>query len=294
MKNLLAGLIIVLPAVTYSIAPDNPLSPSEWPGVGRIYWPNTNSYASVVGGGIVISTRHVLTAYHSSIPPNTANKWFELDSNPGTFLPWVAIHECSHWFPSWWPYEPNPSETNPFFRDIAIIEFAPNTFPQSIVSPIFEGDDEIGREIAIVGVGHTATQHSGNPGWWIQSSTWGVRREGRNVISTFEVPSNPWDTTYSFDWDGYGVLPGDDELSLLDTFEDGGPIEGEATIYPYDSGGPSLTYDDGIWKVIGIHFTRGQSPFYPNSGYENSSYGTTGADMRVSFFKEWILGVIAL
>lgn len=130
---------VAIAAAALTIAPNNSMSTSQRPGIGRIYHPDTTTLANVNRGGIVIGTKFVLTAEHF-IGSGYANKYFELLSNPGTYYSFVAIHKPPiDWYPPNWPYETN--YPTPYSMDIAIVEFAENSFPSSIVTPIYEGSD---------------------------------------------------------------------------------------------------------------------------------------------------------
>lgn len=110
-------------------------------------------------------------------------------------------------------------------------------------------------------MGDTADQRSDNPALWdVVANSARVGYEATNVVSNIRMAGGVWAGSFDYDWDGYGILEGE-SLELLDAFDDCGPIDDEGMIFGTDSGGPSMIYDDGAWKIAGIHSGKSHSPF---------------------------------
>lgn len=165
---------------------------------------------------------------------NVANKSFQLGSNspfepyenPNPILPVGVIHLA-----------PNSGQSPLFNADLAIWEFPANTFSQW--SKFALGDYPLGTVVRYVGYGLTATI---NPFEVINGSR-GVRRWGENVISiyaygSFQIPT---------------ILFSDFDANEVDFYQDGGPIELECGVASRDSGGPTLVWEAGEWRIIRIN-----------------------------------------
>ncbi len=124
----------------------------------------------------------------------------------------------------------------------------------------------------IVGFGYTGSYSAGV--WTVNSSSYGTRRRGQNVVSNsfnFNENSgfNRWNWTYRYDFDGDGV----------DFFNDGGPVSGgDATGLSGDSGGGMFANG----SVFALHVGR-----TAGSG-GGTQFGTVGVGIRLSNYASFI------
>ncbi|HMS54963.1 MAG TPA: hypothetical protein PKA27_06145 [Fimbriimonadaceae bacterium] len=74
-------------------------------------------------------------------------------------------------------------------------------------------------------------------------------------------------------------------FDAYDTLVDGGATDLENVLMPGDSGGPSFVFENGAWRLIGIHYANHPSPFFPGA---NFGYGATSADWNLVWFLDQI------
>lgn len=265
-------LVWVAACSSFAIQNGTALASNVYPGVGRLLPANFTSILDTGGSAVVISDRHVLTAAHCiwnfEFPlPNPAHWRFQTDVSSTAHQP-TAIHMPIGWVPTWLEEENGPFGS---LHDIATLEFPENTFSNDMVTPIYEGGDELGADIVMAGCGWTSTQDSSNPAIWTYNpNSQGVRRQATNVVSNFTpmyFENYGWyNNTFDTDFDGYGYTWNgsnwNEELELLDSWEDGGPTTQEGQLKKYDSGGPSFATFGEQTYVIGIHWTADNSPFF--------------------------------
>ena len=155
------------------------------------------------------------------------------------------------------------------WADLSLIELDSEQAGVTDWHEIYEGSDELGQTCYLQGYGLRGQYNTGTCRWDDLGGTYGVNRDGTNVISYVQRSS------IGGDFDGY-TCAGD----LIDPYNDGGPTYDECGVAVGDSGGPTFIYDtDGSPKVAGIHSTGG--------GGTGQQFG----DARVSKSKLWIAGV---
>lgn len=249
MKKLYIGLFGLAPAICSAIVPGIESQPGQWLGVGYLYTTiDTVVYPS--GTAVAISDRFMLTAEHcifpsSRIEPGTPASQLTVSfgGNEESGVTPIATYRINDYF--WYGLN--------IQGDVALMEFAPGTFSHWY-SP-YTASDEIGKTVFIVGAGWRGI-HLGGGIWISEFGTQGPVRWGKNVYTNYSagVPNE-----VQFVYDGPETA-----------------IEHEARFGLYDSGGPSFVFENGVYRVIGIH-----------SG-GTGGFGSPYSDARVSRVVPWI------
>jgi hypothetical protein len=241
--------------------------------------------ASALCTGTLLSTgRHVLTAAHcltddvGNFIANSATATFIL---PGGEQPVPVSQFFVH--PDW--------DGDVFNgHDIAILELVTEAPVAAERYDIYRGSDEVGQIFEKVGYGRTGT---GNTGHTLPA---GVRRGGENrydalgdIFDNFFVAAgtmNPG-TQLAFDFDN--GLPANDAFGMFFGLVDLGQGDLEITSAPGDSGGPSFING----QVVGVTSYGFGFLGAPDVLAEtNASYGEIAVDMRVSYYQDWIDGIL--
>ena len=179
------------------------------------------------GSGTVISPSHVLTARHV----NGTRFWMRDDGlNISDFVD--SISRIDH------PV-----------ADLAILEFAPNTF-SDWYRPIYA--NQIGTTATMVGFGLTANLRGNGTGYNFVNNSSQIRRLTVNVADVRQSVNLGGGISDSvsllYDIDGAPGAPGD-----RNTFGSPDPIAGEGGILSGDSGGAWLVPAGPSWSLIGVN-----------------------------------------
>ena len=179
------------------------------------------------GSGTVISPQHVLTAKHVG----GTRFWMRDDGqNISGFVDSI-------------------SRLNHSVADLAILEFAPNTF-SDWYRPIYA--DQIGTTATMVGFGLTANLRANGTGYNVVNNSGSIRRWTVNVADNRRSVNLGGGITDSvsleYDLDGAPGAPGD-----RNTYGSGDPISGEGGILSGDSGGAWLVPQGPTWGLIGVN-----------------------------------------
>lgn len=165
------------------------------------------------------------------------------------------------------------------FRSIAIYRHATDDIALVRVAETLPGwydiywnSDQVGKTTEVVGYGVRGMMVNGD--WEFDYSSYGTQRRGANKV-TFTQFLDEGGIRGDFivsDFDGNGI----------DIFGDGGPVTGESTVGPGDSGGPTFIQENSIWKVAGLHIWIGSA-----GGPEPPHYGSIYGDIRLSSYRTW-------
>lgn len=125
----------------------------------------------------------------------------------------------------------------------------------------------------IVGYGWSGTWNGTS---WSYDNIYGTKRHGRNVYSqtlSGNLGGGIIGTFMVADFDGNGV----------DTYQDGGPITGEATLGGLDSGGGAFIITGGVPRLAGVHVFVGSV-----GGPQAPQYGSVFGSLRLSDYRVWV------
>lgn len=140
------------------------------------------------------------------------------------------------------------SRVNHTVADLAILEFAPNTFA-TWYRPIYA--DQIGTVATMVGFGLTANLRGDGTGYNAAGGN-GVRRRTVNTADLRQSVNLGGGISNSvslfYDIDGAPGAPNDDN-----SMGSGDPIAGEGGILSGDSGGAWLVANGSSWNIIGVN-----------------------------------------
>ena len=162
-----------------------------------------------------------------------------------------------------------------YIRDFATIPEIPDSIP--IAAPIPDED------LVACGYGWRGQRQTA-PNRYVVHEEFGTFRNGKNRWK--DARGMPFRTT---------ERGNDNEFESIGiTFDLGFPSadKGEAHVLPGDSGGPSLQFSDGKWKLIGIHSTSTPLVDANENGVEDSGdhalEGHESIDVRLINYIDWI------
>ena len=178
------------------------------------------------GSGTIISPNHVLTAKH------VGGTWFHSrnngQTNSGSFQ---SVGRINH-----------------TVADLAILEFAPNTF-NTWWRPVYA--NQLGTVPTMAGFGLTANLRANGTGYNSAGGS-GIRRRTVNTADVrFSVNLGAGITnsiSLLYDLDGAPGAPGD-----RNTYGSGNPVAGEGGILSGDSGGAWLVPNGSSWNIIAVN-----------------------------------------
>lgn len=206
-----------------------------------------NNNFSMNGSGTAITPFNVITAKH------VGGMFYNL---PG-FGSFQAVQRIDH-----------PT------ADISILRF--NTALPGFYAPMFA--DQIGQNVTMVGFGNTGNLRGDGTGY-NDAGQAGIRRKGNQRVSARQTVNLGGSITNSvsllYDLDGNG----------MDTFQDGGPIAGEAGLNFGDSGG-------GTFREIGASkFIIGVNSFIFDNNSNNNAYdfGDGGGFVDLNNYSQWVI-----
>jgi len=261
-------------AVMAGAAPDTPAArvdantpASTWSGVVSIL-ANGSVYS-----GVLIGTRHVLTAGHVFDPNPVATAvsvQFNLGGAP-IIVP--ALRYMKH--PDYISFG-NPNTQN----DLAIIELAANAPAGAAIYPLATRVPSAGTTATLVGYGGSG---NGDAGVTVNRAA-DVKRVGKNALDAFDADAKGSGKmmVYYFDFDGPNA-----GSNIVGAGTLGNAIE--TTLAGGDSGCPAFVQEAGIWKVAGINtFTSTMV----GGATVASTFGTLGGGQVVASQATWINSVI--
>jgi hypothetical protein len=207
----------------------------------------------VNGMGTLVGPRHVVTAAHVAaalVPGHPLSRVEGTHEVRVGGLPYPVAAVALH--PSWRPGGPGP-------HDIAVVTLA---VPVVGAHPalLYDGTDEVGREIVIAGMGDAGTGLTG------PSVSDGRLRAATHVVDGI------FDGQLVFDFD-----PPDSP--------DATELEGVSG--PGDSGGPAFIRDGGRLHLVGVSVAQ------DGQGRGPGRYGAREFYTRVSDHVDWIRSVVA-
>lgn len=255
-RTLLIALAAVASTTVFAAYPNLGVDTS-FKNVGQIGGTNFTS-----GSGTVISPNHVLTAKH------VGGTRFWMRDNGQTVSGFVD----------------SISRINHSVADLAILEFAPNTF-SSWYRPDYA--DQIGTTATMVGFGLTANLRGNGTGYNFVANSSQVRRETVNVADIRQSVNLGAGITNSvslfYDLDGAAGAPGD-----ANSMGSGTPIAGEGGILSGDSGGAWLIANGNSWSLIGVN-----SFIFDNAGVGGATnnfldWGDGGGAVDLNQYETWI------
>lgn len=223
------------------------------------------------GSGVLLSTgRHILTAAHvltdnrGRLHANNTVVTFRTGHfTSDNFVEQMTIPVAGHFVhPNW-----NGESDRDYGYDLAILElpqFAPALADRF---DIYRGSDEVGKMITMVGYGMTGTGTRG-----ATAPADGNRRMATNVI----------DATSSDHWYLRGRGGPNGTVLEIDFDE----RDGEGIPAPGDSGGPFFLGN----RVAGIISAGFETALF--GGAPESNFGEIATATRVSFFANWIDGIV--
>lgn len=220
-RTLLTALAAVVSTTVFAAYPNLGVDTS-FKNVGQVGGTNSTN-----GSGTIISPNHILTAKH------VGGTRFWLRDNGQTVSGFVdSISRVEH-----------------SVADLAILEFAPNTF-SSWYRPVYA--DQIGTTATIVGFGLTADLRGNGTGYNVVANSSQIRRKSANVADarqSFNLGGGSTDSvSLLYDLDGAPGAPGDQN-----SMGSGDPIAGEGGFLFGDSGGAFLVANGASWDLIGVN-----------------------------------------
>ncbi len=224
-----------IPQVYGIVVADNPdnhvvTAPSAFDMVGML----SNAGKTT---GVLIDPMHVLTAKHCVA-----------SSSSGTFTLELASGTVSY---TWIAKELHPT------ADLAILTLSSSTGLTGY--PVYDSDDEIGKEIIMVGYGVSGVGHPDSANY-------------------------PKGVTKRFGYNRVDGIYTDSGLEYLQSDFDTAPADKEVMIADGDSGGPSFIEIGGTYYIAGIH--HGVSDNDGDGIYPE--FHDFGFDVRVSDYSDWI------
>lgn len=287
-----------------AIDANSPLSP--FAGVVSIF-ASDNGSTGALGTGVAISRRHILTAAHvvdytGSLRP-FGSDWIETGDGVVDAVPslsnvilnagaeqWLNI-ESIQVHPAWHGFmNPNapPSEASPSLNDdLAIITLAED-LPASVpVYSLSSTPFEFITPIVMVGYGRSGEGDVGFTG----DASFTVKRYGFNIATLYDQDDEfPHELAEVFFFDFDGPTNATDLDSVIGLGNDG-----EATIGPGDSGGPSFIHsdlnDDGMITADEL-IVFGINTFGLPGVNDTPLFGSWGGGMIVSSYLDFIATVI--
>lgn len=263
-------------AIMAGVPPDSPAArvdpntaTSPWAGVGSV----------IVGdrafSGVVIGSRHVLTAGH--VPGQPAHTKFQLNlGGPPHVIPVAGVYRHPR-FKNFDPRQPRD--------DLAVLVLAEDVPAGVPTYRLHHGDIDAGTVLTFVGYGGSG---DGNEGTTVPGSP-DVKRVGRNAADAFAQDAFGIKRVFYLDFDGPGAenLVGGEGL--------GNAVE--SSFAGGDSGSPSFLCEGGTgdrcagghWVVAGINTFVSAPAGRPG---KPGTFGTLGGGMVVSAYVDWIEGVL--
>lgn len=157
--------------------------------------------------------------------------------------------------------------------DLSLLRFG-SALP-GFYAPIFH--DELGQQVTMVGFGSTGTLRGDGTGY-NNTGGGGVRRKGNQMVSDRQTVNLGGGITNSvsllYDLDGNGQ----------DTFEDGGPIAGEAGQNFGDSGGGWFRNVSGQQRIVAVN----SFIFDAHNNGNSFDFGDGGGAVDLFEYQEWI------
>lgn len=260
MKTLLFLFFLLIATASHAIVGGHQCATSEWPYVGRIM---SNNLQTHWGSAVPVSRRYVLSVDHVV----SVNDKFTLDSGASYVVQDVI------YIGGW---------------DLVLLDLGENTFLPGWYD-LYDGTSELedceeaGLPMVMVGYGFNGTFNAADSWGFSVGQTSGVRYAGVNMPFSYTYAP---DALFS-DVDGYN------SSGSFDFLGDGGYVirSEEAQVASKDSGGPSFVFQDGAYRVAGVHSSRNDS-FWFTAGGHPFGYGARSIDYRITYYAETIREIL--
>jgi len=270
-----------------------------------------NTQFEILGSGLLIGDRWIITAAHVVLEPERARTLLQgmmVRFGPDAELGFEEVGIKRIYVPIHVKKLASLGEKKGRFRDvekyradfndIALLELA-DPVSGYAVTPVAQMSAEIvGQRSLIAGFGEAGRGDNPNQESWVRSR---LRRAAENLIdrAVVQIPGT--------DEGGGGIVAMDFDSGsedhntlngLIDGWEDllGSapsspvPFPQEGACYPGDSGGPAFIRQDGEWRVVGVAgFGIG---FPPNKRNNRIQYGDTLIYTLVPAHRQWIDSII--